>query len=95
MSLNDHEENINSQDVRDVIGLEFLDWPDVGTQWSRSQQKLHSTLVRTQNDSGFHSGQATSMYDQQGQSQGQGHIKSQIQQGQCENSSSRNNLEII
>ena len=89
MSLNDHEENINSQDVRDVIDPEFLDWPNIGTQWSRSQQKIYSTPVRTQNDSGINSGQTASNNDQGGQGQGQG------QTHHHENSSPRNNLEVI
>ena len=52
LSINDHERNINSQDVRAVAGQDLLEWPDIGLALSRSQDVIHSTPVRIQNNSG-------------------------------------------
>ena len=30
--IDDHEKNVNSQEVRAVTGQDFLEWPDVGLE---------------------------------------------------------------
>ena len=52
LSLNDHERNINSQEVRETINPRLLDWPEINLSWSKSNEMIHSTPIRPQNNSG-------------------------------------------
>ena len=52
LSLNDHERNINSQEVRETINPGLLDWPEINLSWSKSNEMMHSTPIRPQNNSG-------------------------------------------
>ena len=52
MSIKDHEKNVSSQEVRAVIGQDFLEWPDTGLSWAKSNQILYSTPMRSQINSG-------------------------------------------
>ena len=53
LSKDDHEKNICSQDVRSSVGQDFLEWPDIGTAWPRSQELMNSTPIRSQGAPGF------------------------------------------
>ena len=46
VSIDDHEKNINSQEVRAVGGQDFFEWPDIGLAWSKSKEIIHSTPMR-------------------------------------------------
>ena len=52
LAIDDHERNINSQDVRAVTGQDFLEWLDNGLSWSKSKELIHSTPVNPQFNSG-------------------------------------------
>ena len=83
LSIDDHERNINSQDVRAVTGQDFLEWPDIGLAWSKSQELIHSTLVKPEINSASKNQKNKSL------------VKAHDVQCQTSNFTSRKNLQTI
>ena len=52
LSIDDHEKNVNSQEVRALLGQDFLEWPNIGLSWSKSNEIIHLTPMRPQINSG-------------------------------------------
>ena len=48
LSIDYHEKNVNSQEVRAVMGKDCLEWPEIGMSWSKSNEIIHSTPMRPQ-----------------------------------------------